>query len=133
MKTGARAARKLDQWAARKVDRLSAVYLTFFSERRREESAVGMWESRGLCEISKLLWKSFCDFHRSAISIVVCLFVITSFRPAMGGCWTLAPLAIVVPTASYAVGSESDRSLRAERGVTARSAACACDSSCLWW
>jgi hypothetical protein len=23
-----------------------------------------MWESRVLCEISKRLWKSFCDFHQ---------------------------------------------------------------------
>jgi hypothetical protein len=27
---------------------------------------VGMWESRVLCEISKLLCESFCDFHRSS-------------------------------------------------------------------
>src|SRR5687768_10214361 len=27
-----------------------------------------MWESRGLCEISKRLWKSCWDFHRRAIS-----------------------------------------------------------------
>ena len=27
-----------------------------------------MWESRVLCEISKRLWKSFCDFHGRAIS-----------------------------------------------------------------
>ena len=27
-----------------------------------------MWESRGLCEISKRLWKSFWDFHRCVIS-----------------------------------------------------------------
>jgi hypothetical protein len=30
-----------------------------------------MWESRVLCEISKRLWKSFCDFHRRAISTAV--------------------------------------------------------------
>jgi len=29
---------------------------------------VGMWTTRVLCELSKLLWKSFCDFHRSVIS-----------------------------------------------------------------
>jgi hypothetical protein len=28
-----------------------------------------MWESRVLCEISKSLWESFCDFHRDGISI----------------------------------------------------------------
>jgi hypothetical protein len=28
-----------------------------------------MWESRGLCEISKALWKPFCGFHAAAISI----------------------------------------------------------------
>jgi len=27
-----------------------------------------MWESRVLCEISKRLRKSFCDFHRRVIS-----------------------------------------------------------------
>src|SRR5262245_47892923 len=30
-----------------------------------------MWKSRVLCEISKLRWKSFCDFHRSDISTAV--------------------------------------------------------------
>jgi hypothetical protein len=30
-----------------------------------------MWESRGLCEISKRRWKSVCDFHGRAISIAV--------------------------------------------------------------
>src|SRR5262245_29837182 len=27
-----------------------------------------MWKSRVLCEISKVRWKSFCDFHGPAIS-----------------------------------------------------------------
>ena len=31
-----------------------------------------MWESRVLCEISKRLWKSFCDFHGGGISTAVC-------------------------------------------------------------
>ena len=35
---------------------------------------MGMWESRVLCEISKLLWKSFCDFHRSVISTAASSF-----------------------------------------------------------
>jgi DNA-binding IclR family transcriptional regulator len=30
-----------------------------------------MWESRVLCETSKRLWKSFCDFHSRAISTAV--------------------------------------------------------------
>ena len=30
-----------------------------------------MWESRVLCEISKVRWKSFCDFHGTGISIAV--------------------------------------------------------------
>ena len=34
-----------------------------------------MWEFRVLCEISKLLWESFCDFHRSVISIAASIFV----------------------------------------------------------
>src|SRR5947208_7460245 len=33
--------------------------------------AVGMWESRVLCEISKSLWKPFCGFHRDVISIAI--------------------------------------------------------------
>ena len=33
-----------------------------------EDQLVGMWESRVLCEISKFLWKSFCDFHGNDIS-----------------------------------------------------------------
>ena len=35
------------------------------------ESAVGMWESRVLGEISKSLWKPLCGFHRDVISIAV--------------------------------------------------------------
>ena len=34
-----------------------------------------MWESRVLCEISKRLWKSFCDFHSRVISIGASIFV----------------------------------------------------------
>jgi hypothetical protein len=33
-----------------------------------EVSAVGMWESRVLREISKRRWESFCDFHGRGIS-----------------------------------------------------------------
>jgi hypothetical protein len=43
-----------------------------------------MWESRVLCEISKLRWKSFCDFHRSVISTAAAIFVFTSFAPQLG-------------------------------------------------
>jgi len=35
---------------------------SFFSS-IQEQSAVGMWESRVLCEISKSRWKPFCGFH----------------------------------------------------------------------
>ena len=35
-----------------------------------EGSAVGMWESRVLGEISKSVWKPFCGFHRDAIAAV---------------------------------------------------------------
>ena len=35
------------------------------------ESAVEMWESRVLCEISKGRWKWFCDFHGTDISTAV--------------------------------------------------------------
>jgi hypothetical protein len=63
-----------------------------------------MWESRVLCEISKLLWKSFCDFHGSVISTAARFFefVITS-SGSEGGYQPLSSLAIVVPGASYAV------------------------------
>jgi hypothetical protein len=30
-----------------------------------------MWESRVVCEISKVLWKPFCGFHSTGISIAV--------------------------------------------------------------
>jgi hypothetical protein len=39
---------------------------------------VGMWESRVLCEISKVLWKSFCDFHRTDMSTAAQFVVFTS-------------------------------------------------------
>ena len=47
--------------------------------------AVGMWESRALCEISKRLWKSICDFHGRVISI--------AFR----NCFTSFPLGMLCP------------------------------------
>jgi hypothetical protein len=43
--------------------------------RNIRSSAVGMWESRVLCEISKRLWKSFCDFHSRDISIAASICV----------------------------------------------------------
>ena len=70
-----------------------------------------MWKSRVLGEISKRLWKSFCDFHRRVISIAASIFV----SHHLLGCRTremldLAALAIVVPTVSYAVMLACDRS-----------------------
>src|SRR5881409_4051638 len=56
MRLIARAARKLDQLAARKVIHLRAFILRS-PDLKPRGSAVGMWESRVLCEISKLLWK----------------------------------------------------------------------------
>ena len=44
---------------------------------------MGMWESRVLCEISKLLWESFCDFHTSVISTAA-RFVIVITCAALG-------------------------------------------------
>jgi len=45
-----------------------------------------MWESRVLCEISKRLWKSFCDFHRRVISIAASIvFRIVSSVASKGG------------------------------------------------
>ena len=40
---------------------------------------MGMWKSRGLCEISKALWKPFCGFHRDDISTAV--FAVARSRP----------------------------------------------------
>jgi hypothetical protein len=42
--------------------------VSFFSAQMRDR-LVEMWKSRDVCEISKGLWKSFCDFHRPDISI----------------------------------------------------------------
>ena len=103
----ARAARKVDQSAARKVDHPRAVHSTLFSSDITEDR-LWEWESRVLCEISKLLWESLCDFHRSVISIAVCVLRHLLLRKR--GCYTLARLPIVVPTGSYAVVSEFDRS-----------------------
>lgn len=60
-----------------------------------------MWESRGLCEISKRLWKSFGGFHSRVISMAACVLVTSACEK--GGWYTLPPLLIVVPTGSYAV------------------------------
>src|SRR5436190_24301297 len=40
----------------------------FGSARVKRGAAVGMWESRGLCEISKAVWTSVCDVHAAVIS-----------------------------------------------------------------
>jgi hypothetical protein len=37
---------------------------------RERRATVEMWESRGLCEISKGVWTSFCDVHATGISTV---------------------------------------------------------------
>ena len=81
-----------------------------------------MWESRVLCEISKLLWESFCDFHRSVISIAARFwFFVTAFRQREnGGGSPLPHVPIVVPTASYAVESEADRSSSPDLTITNR-------------
>ena len=64
-----------------------------------------MWESRVLCEISKRRWKSVCDFHGRAISTAVSRFRVGA-PPAIesGVSQTLAPVAIVAPTASCGFG-----------------------------
>lgn len=79
-----------------------------------EGSAVEMWESRGLCEISKSLWEALLAFHRDGISIAV---VVVARRLALnpGGCGTLADLPFVVPGASYAVVVDRPRHRRAHR------------------
>ena len=79
---GGGAARKVDQQcAARKVIQSeggSFYALRFLPLLDQGNRLVGMWESRVLCEISKHLWESFCDFHRSVISTAARLFVVTS-------------------------------------------------------
>ena len=50
-----------------------------------------MWESRVLCEISKRLWKSLCDFHRRGISTAVSLDLVARFRVPIGGMLDPAP------------------------------------------
>jgi hypothetical protein len=71
---------------------------------------VGMWKSRVRCEISKRLWKSFCDFQSRVMSTAVPQSFSTRRK---GGCYTLAGLPIVVPGASYAVVS-SRRAARSQ-------------------
>jgi len=44
-----------------------------------------MWESRVLCEVSKRLWKSFCDFHGRVISVGAWFFVSHHVLVAAGG------------------------------------------------
>jgi hypothetical protein len=63
-----------------------------------------MWESRVLCEISKRLWKSFCDFHRRVISIAVSMVVFISLLPHTGeiGPWPPSrSLFLQPPTRSF--------------------------------
>jgi hypothetical protein len=92
-----------------------------------------MWESRVLCEISKRLWKSFCDFHSRVISIAASIFVSHLLVAAPGGYQTLGALAIVVPTVSYAVGLAFDRRSTPILGFTSPMlVACACDSFFPW-
>jgi hypothetical protein len=63
-----------------------------------------MWESRVVCEISKRLWKSWCDFHSRVISIVASIFVSHHLLGCRKkGMLDLPALAIVVPSASCAV------------------------------
>ena len=47
-------------------------------------SAVGMWESRVLREISKSLWKPFCGFQGDVISIVA-ITAVMDWRPDRWG------------------------------------------------
>src|SRR5262245_3189292 len=79
------AARKVDQYAARKVihSEGGSLYVLLLSKK-----GIGLWECGNLAfssEISKLLWKSFCDFHRSVISTATFFVVITSFGNEIRG------------------------------------------------
>src|SRR5262245_48739510 len=73
-----------------------------------------MWESRVLCEISKFLWKSFCDFHRNVISTAACEFSNSPPQSSdFGGYLTLGAAPIVIPGASCAVVFRTARQLMA--------------------
>jgi hypothetical protein len=62
-----------------------------------------MWESRGLCGISKTRWKPFFGFHGDGISIAV------GSAGRDPGMLDLGPSAIVAPGARDAVGVEPAR------------------------
>jgi len=57
------------------VEKVGNLVLVFHFFHPRSARAVGMWKSRGVCEISKERWErveslplAFHDFHRSVIS-----------------------------------------------------------------
>ena len=76
-----------------------------------------MWESRGLCEISKSLWKPVCGFHGDVISTAVLTVVAHHHQPQQGDACTLAGWPIVVPGAADAVVFEPPAlSTRVTRG-----------------
>ncbi|MPZ19425.1 MAG: PQQ-binding-like beta-propeller repeat protein, partial [Luteitalea sp.] len=76
---------------------------SFSTPRRR--MAVGMWESRVLCEISKRLWASFCDVHRRVISTAG-FMPLPLWRPCCGcGLGTYSHLADLVAPAEGDIGS----------------------------
>ena len=52
-----------------------------------------MWESRGLCEISKALWKPFLGFHGDVISTAACP---SAIGRSIQGVLTLVGVSIVV-------------------------------------
>ena len=80
------AARKVGQYAARKVDHPAGGFILRLLLTHERNRLVGMWESRVLCEISKRLWKSVCDsIGASFPQPRGCVFVVTSWpRPLRG-------------------------------------------------
>ena len=70
---------------------------------------MGMWESRGLCEISKRLWKSICDFHSRVISTAGCALRDHLLWLRIRGEQALRAETIVDPGAAGAVEVAGDR------------------------
>ena len=52
-----------------------------------------MWESRVLGEISKVLWKSFCDVHRTAISTALFMVSLATVERSTQGVLHPSPAA----------------------------------------
>src|SRR6516225_7058446 len=98
------------RWLLRPVNlrsfQWSSVFVFSFLRKRRC-LAVGMWESRVLCEISKSLWEPLLGFHRDAISTAIFVVARHARDRNSGGCCTLPAcrsLFLAPPTPSLLIG-----------------------------